>query len=147
MRFETRIDVAATPEEVWAQLADVAAWPEFIPTMSTVTLLEDGPIGVGSTARIKQPGMPAFVWRVTEWTPGTSFTWQTVSPGVTTVATHSIHPEDGDGDGTSVVLGVVQTGWLAPLIALTTGSRTRRYVTTEAASLKERCEKGRPGTA
>ncbi|GGO16189.1 hypothetical protein GCM10010116_32670 [Microbispora rosea subsp. aerata] len=50
----------------------------------------------------------------------------------------------------SVPLGIEQSGPLAPLINLLFGGRTRRYSTrryirTEAESLKRRCESGTSG--
>ncbi|WTX00799.1 SRPBCC family protein (plasmid) [Streptomycetaceae bacterium NBC_01309] len=138
MIFETRTTVAAAPADVWPALADVVAWPDYIATMSTVQPLGEGPLGLGSEVRVKQPKMPALVWRVTEWTPQVAFVWETAALGVTTIARHDLSPH-GDG-GTEVRLSISQTGFLAPAIGLLTGARTRRYIEIEAAALKTRCE-------
>jgi hypothetical protein len=58
---------------------------------------------------------------------------------VTTVGTHVLTPRQS---GVSVLLGIDQSGPLAPLMGLLVGGRTRRYVRTEAESLRRRCESG-----
>ncbi|MEU6414638.1 SRPBCC family protein [Microbispora sp. NPDC046933] len=137
MRFETGVDIDATAERVWRVMTDVAGWPEFTPTMTAVEHLGDGPLSLGSRVRIKQPGLPPMVWQVTEFTDGASFAWRAAGAGVTTLATHVLTPREG---GVSVLLGIDQSGPLAPLMSLLIGGRTRRYVRTEAESLKRRCE-------
>ncbi|WP_419992862.1 SRPBCC family protein [Streptomyces boninensis] len=137
MRFEISAAIAAKPEDVWRVLADVARWPEFNPAVTAVERLDEGEFGMGSKARLKQPGMPKMVWEVIDYKDGTTFDWRTKSPGVATVGGHTVRAE---GDGSHVTLWVEQTGPLAPLIALLSGARTRRYVTTELNSLKARAE-------
>ncbi|WP_182887400.1 SRPBCC family protein [Microbispora sp. H10885] len=143
MRFETGVDIDASQERVWRILADVVRWPEFLPTMTRVAYTGDGPLGPGVRVRIKQPALPPMVWEVTEFTDGTSFTWRAASGGVVTVAGHVLTPRPGGG--VSVLLTIAQSGPLAPLVGLLTGGRTRRYVRTEAESLKRRCEAGSAG--
>ncbi|NGN65253.1 polyketide cyclase [Streptomyces sp. A7024] len=137
MRFETGAAIAAKPGDVWQAMAGITQWPEFNPVMKRVERLDDGDFGVGSKARVEQPGMPKMVWEVTEFEDGESFVWRTKSPGVTTVGGHAVRAE---GDGAHVTLWVEQSGPLAPLIALISGARTRRYVETELSSLKTRTE-------
>ncbi|WP_188187946.1 SRPBCC family protein [Nonomuraea sp. SYSU D8015] len=142
MRFETGIAIDASEDEVWRTMTDVTRWPDFMPTMTSVRRLDDGPFGAGSKVRIKQPGIPALNWVVTELHPGSAFTWETTTAGVTIAAGHTLVPRDGGG--VSVVLSITQTGLLAPVFVLLTGARTRRYVRIEAESLKRRCERARP---
>ncbi|MEV0385190.1 SRPBCC family protein [Nonomuraea sp. NPDC050643] len=138
MRCETGVAIDAPAERVWQVLTDVERWPEFTPTMTSVRLMDDGPLGTGATVRIKQPGIPRLDWVVTEFRPGVSFTWETITGGVTISAAHVIEPRAGGG--VTVVLGVGRTGRLAPLLTLLGGRRTRRHVRVEAESLKRRCE-------
>ncbi len=139
MRFETSVDIDAAAERVWRVMTDVARWPEFTPTMTTVEPLGDGPLSLGGRVRIKQPGLPPMVWQVTEFTDGASFAWRATGGGVTTIGTHVLTPRE---NGVSVLLGIDQSGPLAPLMGLLVGGRTRRYVRTEAESLRRRCESG-----
>lgn len=140
MRYEIAVDIDAAPEKVWAVLADVEHWPEWTRSMIRVQRLEDGPFGLGSTARVRQPRLPQAVYTVTEYEPGQNFTWATRSPGITIVGGHHVVSRE-DGHAT-VRLTVDQTGVLAPLVGLFAGRLTRRYVTLEAEGLKRRCESG-----
>lgn len=108
--------------------------------MTRVERLDNGPLRIGSTARVKQPRLRVAVWRVTELTPQRSFSWTATVSGVRSVGVHRLHVNP-DG-GVTVTLGIRQTGLLAPLVGLLTGGMTRRYVQLEALGLKRRCEEG-----
>ena len=136
-RFEHAIAISAPPERVWEILVDVEAWPARIPTVDRVERLDDGPLAVGATTRLAQPKLPEAVWTVTELTPGAAFTWTSSSPGVRITASHLIEPTP---EGSRLTLAVDLAGWLAPVGWLTTKSLTKRYVETEAASLKAAAE-------
>ncbi len=130
----------ADPEQVWAVMSDLDAWPEWLPTVDSVKREDPHkPHGVGAAYRLKQPRLPRARWVVTKWEPGHGFTWTSSAPGVTTTATHQLTPLDGGG--TEIVLGITWSGPLAGLLGLLLGRLTRRYVDTEAASLAERAEK------
>ena len=116
MDFETTVDVDAPPEKVWAVLEDVERWPEWTASISKVERVGSGDFGTGSKARIKQPGFPRLVWEVTRFSPGSSFAWETRSPGMTTVADHRITPT---ATGSRVELSIAQRG---PLAEGSTGS-------------------------
>ena len=82
--------IEAGAETVWALTIDIERWPGLTPTITEVTRLDDGPIGLGSRARIKQPGQPAAVWTVTTFTPGTDFVWENKVGPVTMVGGHHL---------------------------------------------------------
>ncbi len=142
MRFETSVEVEATPEAVWRAVVDVVAWPEITASMRRVEWVTGDAVAVGSVARIKQPGLPASTWAVTAVVPGTSFTWESTAPGVRTVATHELAAA-GPGR-TTLVLGLAQSGPLAPLLGALVGARARRFVSMEAAGLKKKSEAAGP---
>ena len=108
--------------------------------MSAVERLDTGDFGVGSRARVKQPGMPRLVWEVTEFTPGEVFSWASKVPGVTTTGGHRLAPTQNGR--VPVTLSLDQEGFLAPVVSRLTGSRSRRYVQMEADGLKRRSESG-----
>jgi uncharacterized membrane protein len=131
---EARADLAAT----WAALCDVTAWPRWTRSMTSVERVDDGPLRLGSRARIKQPGMQPLVWEVTTFADEAEFSWTNHSPGVRTVGRHLIRPT---GDGTTVItLELEQTGPLAGVLNLLFGRRNRRYLEWEAAGLKAASE-------
>ena len=134
MRFEASIDVAAPAETVFDTYADVEHWPSWTSSVTSVELLDRGPLRVGVRARIRQPRLPVAVWQVTELVPGESFTWVTRARGVTTTGTHRVV---ATGPGTALL---DQEGPLGPLVGLVTARLTRRYLRTEVEGIKAYCE-------
>lgn len=138
MQVETAVDIDATPEQVWAVMADIERWPEWTASVERVERLDEGPLRVGSRARLKQPRFPPVVWEVTALEPGRAFSWTARNVGVTSIGEHRI--ASPPGEPVTVRLSLRQRGPLAPLLALFTAKLTRRYVDTEAQGLKRRCE-------
>ncbi|MGI8879013.1 MAG: SRPBCC family protein [Jatrophihabitans sp.] len=134
MTIEASATAAAEPEQVWSVLQDIRHWPEWTKSVISVEPLDDAPLRVGSRARVKQPGMPAMIWEVTELTAPSEFTWQSKSAGVRVLGRHLLAPLPGGG--TKITLTIDQRGLLAPLVKALTGARTKRYVTMEANGLK-----------
>ena len=139
MHIERTIDIEAPASAVWAVMADVEQWHTWTDSIESVELTgPSGPIAVGSTAEVRQPGFPAATWTVTEWQAGRSFTWESHAPGVHSVGEHSVVAV---GEHSSrATLAIHQTGALAWLLGLLAGRRSRRYVYMEAAGVKARSE-------
>lgn len=137
MRVELTTHVDAPAEDVWAVVADVERWPDLLDSMDAVRITSSGELGEGSTARVKQPGMPELTWTVTRWQPGQRFDWQTRAAGTTTIGTHHV---EADGSGSRLTLGLHQYGLLAPVLAVLSGRRTKRYVGMERDGLKRAAE-------
>ncbi|NUP48194.1 MAG: polyketide cyclase [Catenulispora sp.] len=138
MRFQTQVDIDAGADTVWQVLTDVEDWPNWTASMSSVKRLQQGPLGVGSTARVVQPKLRPAVYTVTECEPGRSFTWQMKAGGVKVRAGHDL--EDLGEGRTRMVLSVEQSGPLSGLINAVFGKRARSYVDMEAAGLKKAAE-------
>ncbi len=138
MRFEATQDVAAPADRVFAVYADVEGWPAWTESVTSVELLDPGPLRVGSRARIRQPRLPVAVWQVTELEPGARFSWVARGPGVRTTGIHAVR---ATGAGSAEVTAtLLQEGLLGPVVGLLTGSLTRRYLDTELRGLKAHCE-------
>jgi uncharacterized membrane protein len=131
------IDISAAQQRVWQVITDVESWPQWTKSMTTVKRLDDGPLRVGSRARVKQPGLPNLVWQVTDITEGAEFTWVTRSAGVTATATHRV---DEAPAGVRLTLTVAWTGIFAGVVAAMAGKQTRKYLALETAGAKTRAE-------
>lgn len=127
------VDIAAPPERAWQAVADVEDWPHWTTSMGEVRLLDDGPLRVGSRAQIKQPGLPVYIWEVTDLDEGTSFTWVTRTLGVVARAGHEVV---ATADGSRLTLSLTWTGVFAGLVAAFMGKRTRTSITRDAAGHK-----------
>ena len=139
MRFEASIEVAAPAQRVFDVYADVEHWPDWTKSVTSVERLDQGPLRVGSRARIRQPRLPVAVWEVTDFVPGESFTWIARGPGLLTTGRHVVIPSGGAGHA-KVTASLEQAGLLGPLVGLLTKRLTDRYLQTEVSGLKARCE-------
>lgn len=131
------VTIAAAPQQVWALVVDVERWPERIPTVTSVERLDPGPLTVGSRTRLQQPKLPEAVWTVTELTDGCSFSWESRSPGLTITAAHVVQPHPG---GSRLSLSISVSGPMSGIGWMMTRSLTKRYVSTEADSIKKAAE-------
>lgn len=138
MRY-TRSDViAAGLSDVWAVLIDIESWPDWTASMREITRLDDGPLRVGSTARVRQPTGKPMVWTITELAPERSFTWTASTPGVRFAGYHELTP---NGHGVQAALTFELTGPMAWLGRLLAGRRMRGDVDREADGLKRQAER------
>ena len=135
--LEHSVTIAAPPERVWDVLVDLDQWPTRIPTVESVQRLDDGPLTVGSRTQLTQPRLGTAEWTVTELTAGSSFTWESNSPGVSVIASHLVEPHT---EGSRLTLAVTVSGPLSGIGWLMTRSLTKRYIETEGASIKEAAE-------
>jgi uncharacterized membrane protein len=138
MNVDRNVDAQADLASAWAAITDVAAWPRWTKSMTSVERLDDGPLRPGSRARVKQPGMQPLIWVVTEFTEQAVFSWTTTSPGVRTVGRHLIARND-DGS-TRITLELRQSGPLAGLVKALFGRRNERYLDLEVNGLKAASE-------
>jgi hypothetical protein len=138
MDYEETIEARVDARQAWAALAAVTTYPQWTTSMAAVEPLDGPEVRVGHRFRIRQPGLPVVVWRVSEVDDGRSFSWQADSPGVHTVAYHRV-VELPDG-GSRITIGIRQRGALSRLVAALTAAKTRRYLALEAAGLKAAAE-------
>lgn len=133
-------NIHARIDDVWTKLIDVERWPDWTESMTSVQRLDEGPFGLGSRAKVRQPRLIAQTWRVTEFAGPSEFTWEAHGPGITTVAGHRLQSE---ADGvTSLTLTAEQHGPLAVLLRPVISGLVERYITMEAEGLKQACESG-----
>jgi uncharacterized membrane protein len=138
MNLDRSVEARADLASAWAAITDVASWPRWTKSMTSVERLDDGPLRLGSRARVKQPGMQPLIWVVTEFTEQAVFSWTTTAPGVRTVGRHLIS-RTGDG-ATRITLELRQSGPLAGLVKALFGRRNERYLDLEVNGLKAASE-------
>jgi hypothetical protein len=137
MTAEDAIYIEVEPDVVWAVTVDVERWPEWNPNVATVVRVDDGPIGLGSAARIKQPGQPTAEWTVSEFVPGKRFVWGTRRLGFRLNGSHEL---ESDGAGTTNLLRVEATGAFAVILWPVLRLAVRWALVQENRGLKARCE-------
>lgn len=137
MKIEHVIYIDAPSEIVWAVTEDIERWPEWTPTIDTLKRLDQGNFEVGSTALLKQPGLPEATWCVTALVQGERFTWESQIRGIRMIATHEMV---AIGTGTQNTLYIEMSGLVAFLLGPFIRSSVRRALERENAGLKERCE-------
>jgi hypothetical protein len=135
--FETTIGISASPATVWSIMSDIERWHEWTASITSVTRTSAGPLGVGSTALVKQPKLAPANFVVTIWEPDRGFDWIARHPLVKAVGRHWIAP---DTQGSRVTLGVAFSGPLAGLVGWLYGGLTNRYIRMEAEGLKRRVD-------
>jgi hypothetical protein len=138
MDYEETVRAQADPARTWQAMAAVTTYPRWTASMTEVTGLDGPDLALGHRFRIHQPGLPPVVWRVSELRAGEAFSWESHAPGLHAVAFHRLRT-NADGS-TQITIGLHQTGPLAGLIRLVTQTKTRRYLTLEAAGLKAAAE-------
>lgn len=137
MIFESSVEIDQPAEAVFAVFSDVVGWPSWTASVTSVDRLDDGPLQVGSQARIRQPKLPPATWTVTNLVPGRSFTWEARAPGVRTVGRHVVEPRGAGSTARSIL---EQHGPLGLILGTIYAGLTRRYLAMESAGLKARCE-------
>lgn len=139
--YETTTEIQASTERVWAVLSAVEAWPQWMPTVTSVEPLRDASLQVGRRFRVRQPKLRPTVWTVSVVDTGRRFEWRARSPGTELVADHVI--ESRGPDATRVRLRFEFRGLVGALLGAVFGALTRNYLSREARALKCRAEEGK----
>lgn len=137
MTITDSIKIEAPVHAVWNVTQDVERWPEWTPTVTSVRLVSDPPLRLGSIALIRQPMQPESRWVVTEFAPGRRFAWETRRPGLHMVGSHDMTSENG---GTRNILRIDASGWIAVLLWPVLRAAMRKALADENRGLKARCE-------
>ena len=135
MKYETSATTPADAARLWGVVSDVERWPEWIDVYEEARRAEPGLLRVGSSTHIKQRGLAAGSWTVTELDEGRMFAWESKQPGVRIVGQHLVTPES-DG-GSRLTLRLEITGPLSGVVSALYGRKSRAYVDLECARLTE----------
>ena len=139
IRIEGRAESSASPDAVFAVLADHERWPEWFPSVREVTVL--GPAsGVGARRRVKVPGGTVEEEFIV-WDPGSrwSFTGLTAKPRFTKslVEDCRLEPLDNGGTAISYTMYLDPPAALRPVVKATAGG-IRKNIGRAMANLAER---------
>src|SRR3954453_13329868 len=135
MKYETSETTAAEPSRLWSVVTDVERWRNWIDVYEEVRRAEPGPLQVGSSTHVKQRGLAAGDWTVTELDEGRMFAWESKQPGVRIVGKHLVATEP-DG-GSRLPLRLEISGPLSGVVSALYGRKSRAYVDLECARLTE----------
>ena len=135
MRYQETTHIDAPVDLIWRLTTDVEDWPAFMPTVQRLQRLDDGPLRVGSTVRLKQPGQTAAVWTVTRLDPMREFTWESRRPGLRMTGRHLLEPS---GAGTRNTLVLETAGPAAGFFSALFGGLMRKSIHREAAAFARR---------
>ena len=138
MRIESSLVIAASVERVWELTEDVERWPTFTPTMTSVVRLDDGPLRIGSTARVVQPRRRPATWTVTRAERPRLFAWETKVLSITIAATHRL---EAVPEGCRNVLTVELSGVGSRVLARLAGRRIQQAIETENQGFKRTAER------
>jgi len=133
MRYETSTTTTAEPARLWAVVADVEKWPEWIEVYEEVRRNQAGDLTLGDSAHVKQKGLAGGDWTVTELEEGRVFAWESRQPGVRIVGRHLVSAEPTGGS--RLTLQLEMSGWASGIVGLLTGKKARAYVDLECARL------------
>ncbi|MGD8428179.1 MAG: SRPBCC family protein [Balneolaceae bacterium] len=137
--IEDTIYIETPKNLVWNVIENIEQWPQWTPTITDVHRLDDKPFGLGSKARIKQPGQPESIWTVTEYIPEEGFTWETKRRGLHMTAIHQVTQKES---GTLNTLQILASGFYAVIFRFVLKAAIRRALMQENKGLKLRCEEG-----
>ena len=140
------IEIARTPEEVFAYIEQVDRHPEWQEKLVSAKRQTEGPLRVGS--RIDQvrrvPGGPReFTIEVTEHDPPSKISWRALNGPVRPVGTVTVEPlADGSRSRFTVQIDMRGHGLLGKLIASLASRDVAKQVPKDHARLKELLERG-----
>lgn len=137
MLLENTLKINASRSKVWEVTTDVEQWPSWTPTVAHIQLVNEEPLKLGSTVRIKQPGQPETEWTVTEFVPEEYFVWESQRLGLKFRATHKIV---GNGDYSINTLQLEATGIFSKLLYPLLKFAINRALAEENKGLKQKCE-------
>ena len=131
--------IEANRATVWDVVSRVDRWSEWLDTFEDVTRIEriGYPDAVGTRFRVRQPGLAAAEYEVTDWRPEAGFTWVADVKSVRTTASHSLL---ATGNATRLRLSVEWSGRGAWFVRLLFSGKTRRYLHQEAAEFARMAE-------
>jgi hypothetical protein len=127
------LDVRAPISVAWGLIADIPRWPEWRPTVLSISQILPGPLRVGTSYRVQQPGLPERDWTVTFFDDQRELTWETQAMGLRMVASHIVRRARSTSQ---IQLRFSLSGTLAPIILPFVRPKISRAIQLEIRSVK-----------
>jgi uncharacterized membrane protein len=137
MQITSERDIAASVDRVWQLTIDIERWPTLTPTVTSVERLDDGPLHVGSAARVVQPRQRPTVWTVTTFDEGKVFEWKAKMLSVTMTGTHRL---EATADGCHNTLMIGLSGFGSSVLGRMVGRQIKTAIDTENDGFKKAAE-------
>jgi uncharacterized membrane protein len=140
--FHTSIEIARSPEDVFAYLDDLARHGEWQSQIREVKVETDGPTRVGSRAREKRQvpgGVREMTYEITKHDPPRRVSFRGIDGPVRVVGAVTVSPVDGGGSRVSLEIDLVGHR-LGKLLVPIARSQLRKQVPLDQQRLKERLE-------
>ncbi len=128
------VSTEAGPDQIWSLWQDVSSWPSWDSEIDWARL--EGPFICGTNGRMKPRGGPEVAFKLTEVTPGASFSDTAQLPLTRVVFAHHYLPKD-EGQPARICHTVTMNGWLAPLFARVIGSQIKKHLRSAMETLSE----------
>jgi len=149
MRLEAAVEIAAPPDVVFAQVADIERWPQTVRAIEDIELITAGPVRVGTRFRETRTMFgrkAAEEMTVAEFDPPRRFVLTAENHGTRYVATHAVEPV---ADGSRLVLAfegvpVTLAARLFSVIGSLFTGALRRQLNADLADLKAAIERRAP---
>jgi uncharacterized protein YndB with AHSA1/START domain len=91
--YQYSIETAAAPEALWRRWTDMANWPRWNDGIEAIDV--EGPFEVGTAFTMTPPGQEPIRMRLTEVTPGRSFTDEMDAGDFVVRTVHRLEPASG----------------------------------------------------
>lgn len=136
------LEIRAEIGVLWRLIADVEHWPDWTPTVLSVSRTEPGPMALGASYLVQQPDLPERTYTVTSLQDEREMVWESKATGIRMVASHEVR---ATRSGTYVKLIFSLTGLLAPIVRRLYAGKIASLVQREADSLRRVAEQVRQG--
>jgi hypothetical protein len=127
MKFEAGVNIEATPEAIWAIVADPETWTNWTDAVHEVKRLSGEPLGVGSRLRITVTAILTFrlYMTITEFVPGQLIAMEGKALFSKMTRYYILKPQNGR---TRAIIGGESSGPLAPLTWLAGQAKSKEIV-------------------
>ena len=139
--YRTATEIAAPAQRIWNLLANIDAWPAWMPTVRSVEVLDGMPPKVGHRYLVAQRRLRPALWTVRQVDPGRRLLWRARKPGTRMTADRVV--ESLAPQRSRVTLHFTFDGVLARVAGALFGRIADSYLRQEARALKRRAEGAR----